>query len=135
VRYEYRYPFLDRDLVEFLLRIPPSQLRRPNRRRYMMRKALQGIVPAEILERKRKAYVSRGPLISLQSNKARIASLLSSGELVKRGLIERQSFLHTLSTIDSGQSHLWLAALSRAVELELWMSQAANQVENFADSA
>src|SRR5215813_12214933 len=58
--YEWRYPFLDRDLVAFCSAIPREQLVRPKERRSLMRRALAGIVPKEILERKRKAYVSRG---------------------------------------------------------------------------
>lgn len=58
--YEWRYPFLDRDLVAFCAAIPREQLVRPKERRSLMRRALAGIVPREILERKRKAYVSRG---------------------------------------------------------------------------
>jgi asparagine synthase (glutamine-hydrolysing) len=83
-------------------------------------------VPPEILERRRKAYISRGPLIALQSNKARIASLMSNGELARRGLIDSESFLQMLSAIaDSGVSLQWLPAMGRAIELELWVSQAA----------
>jgi asparagine synthase (glutamine-hydrolysing) len=59
-RFEWRYPFLDRDLVAFCSSIPREQLVRPTERRSLMRRALVGIVPREILERKRKAYVSRG---------------------------------------------------------------------------
>jgi asparagine synthase (glutamine-hydrolysing) len=58
--YEWRYPFLDRDLVAFCSAIPREQLVRPNERRSLLRRALAGIVPRKILERKRKAYVSRG---------------------------------------------------------------------------
>jgi len=58
--YEWRYPFLDRELVTFCSSIPREQLVRPHQRRSLMRRALAGIVPSEILERKRKAYVSRG---------------------------------------------------------------------------
>jgi asparagine synthase (glutamine-hydrolysing) len=58
-RPEYRYPMLDKDLVEFLFSIPPEQLVRPGRRRFMMRRALRGIVPIEILERRRKAFQLR----------------------------------------------------------------------------
>ena len=58
--YEWRYPFLDRDLVTFCSSVPRAQLVRPGQRRSLMRRALTGIVPQEILERKRKAYVSRG---------------------------------------------------------------------------
>jgi asparagine synthase (glutamine-hydrolysing) len=70
--YEKRYPFLDRDLAEFVCSIPREQLVRPNQRRSLMRRALRGIVPEAILERRRKAYVSRGPLITLGENLARM---------------------------------------------------------------
>jgi asparagine synthase (glutamine-hydrolysing) len=56
--HEVRYPYLDRDFLEFLYAIPREQLVRPGRRRCLMRRALVGIVPTEILERKRKAFVS-----------------------------------------------------------------------------
>jgi asparagine synthase (glutamine-hydrolysing) len=39
-RPEYRYPFLDRELVEFLFSLPREQLVRPGRRRSLMRRAL-----------------------------------------------------------------------------------------------
>jgi len=58
--YEWRYPFLDRNLVVFCSSIPRNQLVRPGQRRSLMRRALVGTVPQEILDRKRKAYVSRG---------------------------------------------------------------------------
>lgn len=44
-RYEYLYPYLDRDLVEFLLSLPQEQLSRPGRRRALMRRTLVDIVP------------------------------------------------------------------------------------------
>jgi asparagine synthase (glutamine-hydrolysing) len=62
---EKRFPFLDRDLLEFLYAIPRQQLVRPGYRRSLLRRALTGIVPGIILERRRKAFVSRGPLIGL----------------------------------------------------------------------
>jgi len=64
-RYEYRYPFLDRDLVEFLARVPRAQLLRPGQHRSLMRRALKGIVPEEVLERRRKAFLSRGLIVGL----------------------------------------------------------------------
>ena len=57
--YEKRYPYLDRDLLEFLFAVPREQLLRPGRRRSLMRRALAGLVPEEVLERKRKAFVAR----------------------------------------------------------------------------
>src|SRR5262249_46118660 len=66
--YRKAYPYLDRDLLEFLLSVPPNQLIRPNERRSLMRRALAGIVPQELLHRKRKAFVIRGPLAALASH-------------------------------------------------------------------
>jgi asparagine synthase (glutamine-hydrolysing) len=63
--YEKRYPYLDRDLLEFLFAIPRDQLVRPGQRRSLMRRALAGIVPDEVLNRRRKAFVSRAPMEAL----------------------------------------------------------------------
>ena len=60
--HEKRYPYLDRDLLQFLYAVPREQLVRPGQRRSLMRRALVGIVPDEVLNRKRKAYVSRTPV-------------------------------------------------------------------------
>lgn len=70
-RYEYRYPFLDRDLVEYAFSIPRDQLVRPGRRRYLMRQALANIVPTEIIERKRKAFVSQPAIVVARCTRCR----------------------------------------------------------------
>ena len=49
---EKRYPYLDRDLLEFVSAIPREQLVRPGQRRSLMRRALIDIVPDELLNRK-----------------------------------------------------------------------------------
>lgn len=47
---EYRYPLLDRRLIEFVLSLPPDQFRRGLRTRWFIRRALQSVLPAKILE-------------------------------------------------------------------------------------
>jgi asparagine synthase (glutamine-hydrolysing) len=56
-----KYPFLDRDYLEWVFSIPVDQLTRPGQRRSLMRRALVGIVPDEVLNRRRKAFSSRAP--------------------------------------------------------------------------
>jgi len=51
---ELRYPFLDRDLREFMYAIPQDQIVRVGQRRSLMKRSLAGIVPDEILNRRRK---------------------------------------------------------------------------------
>jgi|SRR6266480_2909100 len=60
--FEKRYPYLDRGLLEFVYSIPREQLVRPGQRRSLMRRALVGIVPKEILERRRKAFFVKKPV-------------------------------------------------------------------------
>ena len=45
---EYRYPLLDRRLLEFALGLPPEQFRRGRRSRRMMRHALARVLPPEV---------------------------------------------------------------------------------------
>ena len=45
---EYRYPLLDRRLLEFALGLPTEQFRRGKWGRFVMRKALSSLLPAEI---------------------------------------------------------------------------------------
>ena len=63
----------DPALLEFMYTIPREQLIRPGQRRSLMRRALVGIVPDEVLNRKRKAYVARAPLAAISSDWARLA--------------------------------------------------------------
>ena len=50
-----RYPYLDRDLLEFLFAVPREQIVAVGRRRHLMKRALLGIVPDALLKRRRMA--------------------------------------------------------------------------------
>jgi asparagine synthase (glutamine-hydrolysing) len=77
-----------RDLVDFLFRIPQQQLIRPGRRRYLMRRALVGIVPSLVLERKRKGYLVKGAMRAAQALNARFDVWLSDALIAQHGLVE-----------------------------------------------
>lgn len=47
---EYRYPLLDRRLLEFVLGLPAEQFRRGARSRWIMRQALRSVLPTNVLE-------------------------------------------------------------------------------------
>src|SRR5260370_1857048 len=65
-RFERTYPYLDRTLVEFLISIPATQLLRPGERRSLMRRALSGKGPPEVLSRKTKAGNARAHVLALE---------------------------------------------------------------------
>jgi asparagine synthase (glutamine-hydrolysing) len=120
-RPEYRYPYLDRDLVDYLFRIPREQLIRPGQRRSLMRRALCNIVPSQVLERRRKAYTIRGSLCALQHSHLKIDTLFSKSILASYKLISPRELRSELQSIIEGRNVQWCQALLRAVALELWL--------------
>jgi asparagine synthase (glutamine-hydrolysing) len=118
--YEYRYPFLDRDLVEFLRSVPREQLVSPGRRRLLMRRALKGIVPDEILERKRKAFMSHGPIAGLRNAQQKIRDLLADSLSVEYGLIDRDQFLLAFENELTGNLEK-IGQIARTISVELWL--------------
>lgn len=50
---EIRVPFLDRDLVSFALGIPVDRKMRSNQTKYLFRKAMKGILPDRIIQKKK----------------------------------------------------------------------------------
>ena len=118
--YEKRYPYLDRGLAEFLFAIPREQLVRPGQRRSLMRRALLGIVPDELLNRKRKAYVSRAPMAAIAADWSRYTEMtqhLVSGSF---GIIETKEFSQALQKARQGQE-LPMVTLIRTLSIESWL--------------
>jgi asparagine synthase (glutamine-hydrolysing) len=127
-RYEYRYPYLDRDLVDFLFTIPREQLIRPGRRRSLMRRALYGIVPALILERPQKAYPTRTVLGSIDKLRHQFLTLASESRLAQMGFIDPRELLSRIGSIQVSDPKWW-PAITRTVLLEIWLRSGRERVE------
>jgi asparagine synthase (glutamine-hydrolysing) len=119
-RREYRYPYLDRDLVEFLFRVPRERLLQPGRRRSMMRSALRGVVPVEVLERRRKASRRRAVLAPLQSAPERIREVLRHSTAEAIGLVDASCAADLAPHLVHGGDPQWVHALTRLLLFELW---------------
>lgn len=120
-RYEYLYPYFDRDLVEFLLRVPQEQLHQPRRRRAMMRRAMSGIVPIEILERKRKGFLLKEPLADIVTHAPQFRSLFKESILTELGYIDQRRFEEALEKTVRGLDLRFWPAILRTVGLETWL--------------
>lgn len=118
--HELRYPYLDRDLLEFLYAIPRQQLVRPKERRSLMRRALKGIVPDEVLNRRRKAFVIRSPIITISEQLTRIADKkeLTMSSL---GVVDRAQLLEEMRRAVCG-ADVPIVPLLRAFTLEAWIT-------------
>jgi len=121
------YPYLDRDLLEFLYALPREQLLRPGHRRSLMRRALVGIVPDEILNRSRKAYVSRAPLAAISGDWAhlqRMRRILVSSEL---GIVDQQRIAQTIEEARQGHA-VPVVPLMRTIAVETWLRHVRAQI-------
>lgn len=133
---EKRYPFLDRDLLEFLFAIPRDELVRPGRRRWLMRRAFAGVVPKEILERKRKAFVVRSTITRVRAYLSEAGT--PDGEVLLTaalGVVDRLCFSEAVAAFRAGKDVPVLTML-RTIALEHWLRQLrANGIEHFPECA
>jgi asparagine synthase (glutamine-hydrolysing) len=53
---EVRAPFLDYELVEFIMNLPSSLKLRPFTTKYMLKKAMKNFLPKEIIQRNKKGF-------------------------------------------------------------------------------
>ena len=117
---EKRYPYLDRDFLEFLYAIPREQLVRPAQRRSLMRRALCGIVPPEILERKRKAYVVRASIVALSDGWSTVAEMCHNMVGTSLGILDERTFAETLEKARGGEE-VPMTTVIRTLGVESWL--------------
>jgi len=120
--WETRYPFFDRSLLEFLFAIPRNQLVRPGQRRSLMRRALVGIVPPEILQRRRKAYVSRAPLAAISAEWPALEQVSQRMVSAGLGIVDQVTFQDALRNARAGLETPMVPVL-RTLALEAWLKQ------------
>jgi asparagine synthase (glutamine-hydrolysing) len=115
--YEKRYPYLDRDLLEFIYGVPREQLVRPGQRRSLMRRALIGIVPEELLNRKRKAFLVRSPVIGIATRWMNLTQGMVTNEL---GIVDSNHFANALRNAQAGMG-VSVVTLLRTLLVESWL--------------
>jgi asparagine synthase (glutamine-hydrolysing) len=118
--FEKRYPYLDRDLLEFMCAIPREQLVRPTQRRSLMRRALLGIVPDEILNRKRKATAPRSALIAISRDSANLLERTPHMVSNSLGVVDSERLLAALQKGRRGEE-VPIVTLMRTLCIEGWL--------------
>ena len=118
--FEKRYPYLDRSLLEFMFAIPREQLVRPAQRRSLMRRALVGVVPDEILNRKTKAFVARSPLVEISTDWAHFVGITQDMVSGSLGIVDSERLHAALQKARRGEE-LPMVMLNRTLCLEGWL--------------
>jgi asparagine synthase (glutamine-hydrolysing) len=118
--YEKRYPYLDRGLLEFMFAVPREQLVRPTQRRSLMRRALVGIVPDEILHRKGKAFVVRAQRVAISTNWAHFVEMTEHMVSSSLRIADPQRISEALEKAKSGEE-VRMVPLLRTMSIEGWL--------------
>ena len=121
---EGRYPYLDQNLIEFILSIPASQLLRPGERRSLMRRSLAGIVPPEILSRRTKQLGARTPVLVMERHWDELQSIYQTPLSASLGYVDETQFLKIICDARSGKT-VPLARVFCTISLEYWLRNLA----------
>ena len=128
---EVRFPFLDRDLWEFMCAIPREQIVRVGQRRFLMKHALAGIVPDEVLKRKKKEAVPQElpKNASAEKKPAEWPSVAETGWRLagsSAGIVDPDRFLEALEKAWR-KDEVPVRGLKRTLTLESWLRHLMNQ--------
>lgn len=85
---EARYPFLDREVVEFARKMPNSMKVRNFKEKYVVKKVAERIVPKEIINRPKFAFVAPGSSDLLKSGNEYFLDLLSYERIKRQGIFD-----------------------------------------------
>jgi asparagine synthase (glutamine-hydrolysing) len=116
---EVRVPFLNREMIEMAAHMPPRLKLRGLKRKYVLKRALESVLPRDVVWRKKAGFGApirswlRGPLRPL------IADLLSEDAVKRRGIFRPREVSRVLEANFSGREDYNLHVF-QLLGLELW---------------
>jgi asparagine synthase (glutamine-hydrolysing) len=119
---EVRVPFLNHELVELAARMPPRMKLRGLRRKYVLKRAAEKLLPRDVVWRKKAGFGApirawlRGPLRPL------VDELLSEDVVRRRGLFRPEEVRRVVESNLSGREDFNLQVL-QLLTLEMWQRE------------
>lgn len=116
---EVRVPFLNHELVELAARMPPGLKLRGLRRKYILKRAAERLLPREVVWRRKAGFGApirawlRGPLRPL------VEEMLSEEQVRRRGLFRPEEVRRVVGENLSGREDYSLQVL-QLLTLEMW---------------
>jgi len=123
---EGRFPYLDQDLLEFVLSIPATQLLRPGERRSLMRRALRGIVPQEVLFRQTKQLGARTPIVAMGEIVEELQMVFDSALSWRLGYVNGAKFMEAIRAARIGKEAP-IVPMLKTISLEFWLRDLASR--------
>ncbi len=116
---ECRVPFLDNTIVDLALRMPSALKIRGGRLKYLVKRALSGLLPAEVLARRKRGFGAPAGAWFRTELAPLVHALVSRETVDKRGLVHWEPVEHLIARHGAGREDCTdhLVAL---VNLEVW---------------
>jgi len=119
VNLEVRVPFLNREMIEMAAQMPPKLKLRGLKRKYILKRALENVLPKDVVWRKKAGFGApirswlRGPLRPL------VRDLLSEETIRRRGLFRHKEVMRVVDDNNTGREDNNLQVF-QLLGLELW---------------
>jgi asparagine synthase (glutamine-hydrolysing) len=126
VNLEVRVPFLNREMIEMAARMPPKLKLRGLKRKYILKRALENVLPKDVVWRKKAGFGApirswlRGPLRPL------VSDLLSEESIRHRGLFRHKEVMRVVDNNNTGREDNNLQVF-QLLGLELWHREFIDQ--------
>lgn len=127
---EPRVPFLDHDLVEFTMDIPQRFKVRGGEAKYLLKKAVEGLIPNEIIYRKKMGFGAPMTQWLRGAFGRRVEATLTASRLMNEGYFDRDFVVRLCREHRSGQSDysLYIWALFNLVAwFDYWIDGRGRQ--------
>lgn len=128
---EVRVPFCDHRLVEYMWNVPWSMKTAGDREKGILRQALQGILPDDVLTRKKSPYPKTHHPAFLAATKTCLLEILSNPNAPLHHIVNKETIYSFVSRPDLGQLHVpWFGQLMNVpqwlgylAQLNTWMEE------------
>ena len=116
---EVRVPYIDNEVVDFMAGVPPELKMRGTTRKYLMKQALRGLLPAHILDRKKAGFGAPIRTWIVSDLKEMIGDLLCESNLKRRGFFNSDYVRRLIQENASGR-HDYNYLIYILLSFELW---------------
>lgn len=119
---EVRAPFLDRKVMEYVFALPPRMKIRGLKRKYLLKKAMKDILPAQIINRKKRGFLIPSALWLKETLRPIVDEMFDPSRLRQQGLFDPSVIADLRRRHDEGtadhRKELWTMLI-----LQLWLSE------------
>ena len=116
---EVRVPYIDNEVVDFMSGVPPELKMRGTTRKYLMKQALRGLLPAHILNRRKAGFGAPIRTWIVSDLQEMIGDLLCESNLKRRGFFNPDYVRRLIQENTSGR-HDYNYLIYILLSFELW---------------